>query len=399
MFCRNCGKEIPNNERVCPFCGEGKKMPAWIKLLLLAGLVFILSVTIFLFAGEAALDVVESQIQSLRQNQMTEAYYKYTSPKFQEATSLEAFKEFMKPLMPFITQGTNSASETRLENNIKLVKETFTMLDQQKIAIEYQLLKKEDEWKIENMKLVTAEGEERTHIQNEPVTPIIEQLKTIKDKKIEEAYNNFSSSTFKSVTSLEAFKGFLKRFPVFENYTSYDILNLKKMDEIATVLVLLHEGPLSTQIAYTLDVENHLWKIQGIEIVPEGAEAKKSASFNSDELIQIIQGQLEAIKKGDYKAAYNNFTTKSFRTATSYEEFEKFLKANPVFTQNQSSNFTKLTFNDNVAVFSGKLRSKTGEERQVEVFLALENGKWKILEIHIFEKNAPEQSQSSSVGG
>lgn len=397
MFCKYCGTKLEDKNSVCPNCKKPdstKKiwLPFWTKVTLFVfGIVFIL-IGILLIYSNYAEGVVENQLQAIRNGKLTEAYYEYTSKKFQEATSLENFKEFVKSLQPFIEKSPLSKEETPLDNGTKRVRQIFAAQDNSRLILDFILVKEDDDWKILNMKL-EPEVEEQNLTENEPVSPIVKLLELLKKNQLKQAYQEETSAQFKAATSLKELNDFLKSFPIFSSYTSYDILDLKKKGKIAQTIVLFHDGHQKIYALFSLSVEGNLWKIHGIEIAKGGNEAPEA--FSSEDLINVIQSQLSAIKAGDLKKAYDKFTSKSFREVTPFEAFEKFIKAYPIFSNYKDSNFYKLTFNNNIAVFSGELTSEKNEKREVEFYLDHEEGEWKILQIHISEKRATEKNHAS----
>lgn len=399
MFCKHCGSFINEGEKNCPNCKapleplhQGKAgFPLWLKVLLLI-LIPLLLIAGFFYFSENATETVEGQLKAIRSGQLTEAYYEYTSKEFQKATSLDSFKEFVKSLQPFIEKEAASSDETSLNNETKRVREIFLAQDNTKLTIDFLLIKEDEEWKIQNIRLSSTEDEEPNLTENESVTPIVNLLENFKKQQVDLAYRDYTSPEFQKATSLKELKEFLKNFPVFEKYTSYDILDLHKKGNLAQAVVLFHDGQKKTYTLFSLSVDGKIWKIHGIEIAKkEGDEIPES--FSSEDLIHVIQGQLDAIKAGDLKRAYEKFTSQSFREVTSFEAFERFVKSYPVFSENRTSNFHKLSFNNNIAVFSGELADQK-ETREVEFYLDREDGEWKVIQIHILEKGALDKNSS-----
>lgn len=407
MFCKFCGSEINDKDSACPSCGKiensdphkapaHKKLPLWIKLLfLIAGLGIVIT-SISVVANDNAEEVVSEQLKSIRSNQLTQAYYGYTSKEFQATTTLEQFKEFLRPLLPFMTEGKATSNESELGEGIKLVRETFTLPNKKVLTIDYHLLKEEDLWKIINIKLVTADYNESGVVESQSINPVIEMLEGLKSGHQDQVYQDLLSKEFKATISQKAFQELIKSLPLFETYSSYDILSLTPSKQAMQVVAFLRKGDQNATVNFTMSAEDQLWKIGGIIISGVNSEPKSAPFFNSEDLMNVASNQLEAIKKNEIEKAYKDFTTLSFREATPLSDFQKFINTYKVFSQNKSAYFYKLSFNNNIAILNAELSSTSGEKREVEYYLAREDNAWKILQIHILEKGHESLTNHSS---
>lgn len=161
MFCTHCGTKIESGMTACPHCGEPvhfpakkSKFPLWLRLLL--GLVLIGFVAaFFLFFTETdPAKTVENQLNALGQNQLTEAYYEFTSSEFQHATSLEKFKEYIQanPLLTKIKS--YKILEVKEEGDVATLKAALTTDTNENFVVEYILTRDAEGWKIYGLKLI-----------------------------------------------------------------------------------------------------------------------------------------------------------------------------------------------------------------------------------------------------
>jgi len=100
-------------------------------------------------------------------------------------------------------------------------------------------------------------------------------------------------------------------------------------------------------------------------------------------LIEPIDRQLNALKRGDLQAAYSEVST-GFRDAMPFEKFAAFVKSYPALSRNASHNFTsRSTDTDGAGEVKGTLTDDRGGVMPVQYKLVKENGAWKILTIHV----------------
>jgi len=125
---------------------------------------------------------------------------------------------------------------------------------------------------------------------------------------------------------------------------------------------------------------------------PANKQLAEEPTFNSEDLLKVITAQLNDIREQKTPHAYEAYTSKTFREATSGEAFDKFIHENAAFSKNASANFLRLVFNNNIGTFKGTLTTRDGVIYPVEYDLILEDGQWKILHIQIYN---PEKNPSS----
>lgn len=108
----------------------------------------------------------------------------------------------------------------------------------------------------------------------------------------------------------------------------------------------------------------------------------------TESLIDVIDNQLKALRKSEIRKAYDDYTSKEFQAFTSFEQFEEFLKAYPIFIHNQSSHFAKRSIHKNRVTLVGNLTSTDHVKFPVEYKLIKEDGKWKIFSIHLLSASS-----------
>lgn len=365
-------------------------MPIWLKILIVVGVVGTVLTGIAAYFTESSNNVVQGQIEAIQKNRLTEAYYGFTSSEFKKSTSLEQFKEFIKPLLPILS--TSAAfSEYPLDNDNKVIRVTFDNNDHP-VILDYRLIRQEGKWKIFNIRFL---GEERDNLPtpaiNEPDSPVRNFLDLLKLKKVDDAYEMTTSKQFKETISLKIFQDFIESIEIFSDFASYEILPTVWEKQFALVQTLIHKNSHLSHVQFLILVEDNEWKIRGIEILSSDAlnafDEKKS-----EELLKPIRLFFNEIKKGDYRKAYENATAENFQQVTTFEEFTDFLKSSPFLEKNAKINFYKIAFDNNIAIVSSEISEETTQIHNVQFFLTQEKGGWKIVHIKILDDSPNTQN-------
>ena len=228
---------------------------------------------------------------------------------------------------------------------------------------------------------------------------VTNQLKAIKTDKIPEAYFDYTSKGFQETTSLKQFHEFIKTYPEIAHSRSIRFIDRKAYDDTGDLQAMLTtDQGNEIPIQYRLVKEGEKWKILSIKLEAKSKKAfspiKHQETFDSKPLIEVIEKQVEKIRQNNLSNAYQNYTSKDFQKSTSLEDFEAFVKSQPSLSENNKVEMGNLSFDNNVATFSGVLTTKNGTRYPAEYSLIQEDGVWKILHIQM---KAPEVQKDSSV--
>jgi TolA-binding protein len=309
MFCSHCGAQVDASYKYCPACGSSisaatmtfsppsedstettvstsetqivkkKPMPFWFKLVALLAVLALIGVTAGILFTESWVDVVDHQLEALRQQDIAKAYYAYTSKDFQSATSLDQFRNFVEAYPVFLNNQSAHFTQRSIDRNIGTLKGNLTSNDHVNTPIEYKLIKEDDKWKILSIRLLKPEN-----IQNakeaDRAEDLIEvakaQLKNIQDQKLTEAYQNYSSKEFKEATSEEAFREFIKRYPILSDYHIVSFHKPTIRNGVGTLSVILQSEQIAAYVKYYLIYEDQKWKIWSMRILsPSESQEKK----------------------------------------------------------------------------------------------------------------------------
>lgn len=421
MFCQNCGAELDPSLPFCSKCGNQiqkspeahppetaypvvkKRIPIWFKLL--ASVVVLLAI----FAGfivaftDDLVVIAQGQLTALHTNQLTEAYYKYTSKDFQEATSLEAFRNFIKEYPIFSSYTSATFEPEKIENDIGVLKGTLTEQNGTKIPVEFRLTKDDNEWKVASISMQESDQTSglKPASQEEAgglLAPVKEQLKDLHSNNVQKAYDS-TSPEFRKITPLPAFQDFIRSFSIVTHYSSVDFKEPLIGKNIGKVVVEFHQDKETQFLEYTLGREEGSWKIFGMQILspPENASNPQTqnspGNFKVENLVHVVQGQLNALKSKNFNEAYSQYSSSSFQSAHSLQKFEEMVNQNPILTNNQSSKFNRLTIQNGIATLSGTITSPDNLIYPAEYTLVQDGDSWKIDK---FQINPPAEHEQEN---
>lgn len=407
MFCVNCGYSLKVNYRFCPCCGhqrEEQNLPGLPKAKLgisrfkLLGFILVLGAIILSwnpFSSQDLTKIVKEHLAAIQSNQISEAYYSYVSREFQIGTPLESFREFIKSNPIFSNTNTLHLEQQELKNGAVILKGTLASLDS-KTPIEYQLVKENDRWRIQNILIAEAdpknteteaekEAEEELSEQEEGIlliAPIDAQLRALRDKDVNRAYYESVSENFRKATSIQDFTKFIENYPIFFTHKNIDLAVQNRQDDRADVTVILDPNKEPVTVDYQMIKEDGKWKVWNIRVispVPSGIAALLS---DVDSLIQPVKEQLEALSENDLRNAYDDYTSEEFKQITSFEVFRQFLDDFPAIIDHDKVEFNNPEIEKGTGTVVAEFTNKDGITA-IQYTLGIEKEQWKIWRIEL----------------
>lgn len=343
MLCPQCHAEVAADHKYCPSCGlkleptaiplsenvkkdedstppppqfvKKKRMPIWFKIAAFLAVLALIGVTAGILFTETIVNVVDNQLKALREQNIPKAY-SYTSKDFQEATSLDQFRNFVEAYPVLLDNQSAHFTQRSIENNIGTLRGNLTSRNRVNIPIEYKLIKDEGKWKILSIRFINPANIQLTK-EGDHAKDLIEvakiQLKEIQDKKILEAYQQYSSQEFKDATSEEAFQEYIKRHSIFNHYHVVSFHNPTIRNGVGTLSVILQSDQFAAYLKYYFIFENHAWKIWSMRIMSPSEEEERLNPFSYTPFLDkpmslgLISLSDQVDKEGQIKNSANIF--------------------------------------------------------------------------------------------
>lgn len=218
------------------------------------------------------------------------------------------------------------------------------------------------------------------------VSPIDRQLRALRDKNYDEAYQ-VTSPEFQAATSFDAFKGFVERHPILTTHREIVIKSTAVHDSSAEVLVELNPTKEATTIKYILTKNDGQWRIWNMSFFqlysPEVAKLIKDPLS----LRVIVENTLQALKGDDVVRVYTSYMSNEFKKTTSLDMFRSFLQQYPLLEQYESAQFQAPNIKDTTGQLQVDLKSKT-ETTSVLFSLGIEDEEWKIFGVQVLSSTA-----------
>lgn len=226
--------------------------------------------------------------------------------------------------------------------------------------------------------------------------PAREQLETIKEGKIPEAYYEFTSKQFQAATSLEQFRQFVKSHGIIADYKDI-VFGEPVIDDKRGLLIgkLTPEKGQPVEIKFFLYRQEDEWKIDSFQIMDEANHIVDSATQDPKDkaaILSSIETQLQDFKKGDVDDAYSN-VSEGFKKATSLQQFQEFIKQYEILKNYRNYNVIDQQQEGDKAAVKLELVDKD-IKIPIEYYLVKENNNWKIwsLQVLLPAENMPAPS-------
>lgn len=107
--------------------------------------------------------------------------------------------------------------------------------------------------------------------------------------------------------------------------------------------------------------------------------------FYSEDVRQVVEGQLGKLRENRITQAYYDYSAKTFQETTSLPDFRKFIARYPAISDNKKFLLDSQSVDNGQAVVTGLLISNDLQEMKVEYQLIKEDEDWKVLSISLQE--------------
>lgn len=237
---------------------------------IMAALLLAMFFIYYVFSSDQDQDevVVRDHLQAIKDNRLTEAYYRYTSKDFQSTLTLADFKKFLLK-----APGLMQLDKVEVISKDPLGKvQAHLKSDQEELKVDFTMQKQDNEWKVHKIEVMNK-GDLPEFDSSIFKEPIKHHIKALREKNLEKAYLVYTASAFRESTSLSDFKAFVKDFAVFSEKGKVDFKRLSFNNNIGTYEILMtSRGGVVYELKYDLISENGIWKILQIQITETAEE-------------------------------------------------------------------------------------------------------------------------------
>lgn len=229
------------------------------------------------------------------------------------------------------------------------------------------------------------------------VDVIDNQLEALRKQDITKAYS-YTSKDFQATTTLDQFRNFVEAYPVFLNNQSAHFSQRSIENNIGTLkgnLTSLDHS--NTPIEYKLIKEEGKWKILTIRLLkPRKIQNAKQAD-HAEDLIEIAKMQLKDIQDQKISEAYQNYSSKEFKDATSEEAFKEFLNRYPILKYHHVVSFHNPVIRSGIGTLSVILQSDQ-IAAYVKYYFIYEDQNWKIWTMRILSPSEGLEERKKELG-
>ncbi len=107
-------------------------------------------------------------------------------------------------------------------------------------------------------------------------------------------------------------------------------------------------------------------------------EPQRPSYNDAQNILEVIENQLNAIQKHDYKSAYENYTSEPLRGRISFDQFVDYVNSYSVINHNKNALFGNPEFTQHQAIMRGTLTATDGTVYKAEYHLIKEGNQWKV---------------------
>jgi len=356
----------------------------------------------YLYLDQPSLEkVAEEQLKALERNDVTKAYFLYTSRGYQRQHRLEEFRDLIASYPALSKPLSSSFYGETIDGGRGALAANLTAGNGEVTPVLYTFVKEGKFWKIDTLEPVEKEQKKTDNYQRiaavqdpealkpsaelrvELIEPVNRHLQALKKGETAEAYYEYLAKDFKRSTSMESFQKFIETYP---ELTDHHLAKFgeagKESDGHASLEVSLITQDGEYPLHYTLKEEGDEWKIWALEMEPQKDLKEEAPSDVFQTIHEMIKSQLDLIKQGNVGQAYNRYVSDEFRKATDLDEFETFVKNYPELKSYKEIKFDKEEEDKGLVMQKLFLVTDNGKS-EVNYWLVKTGNEWKIWGINI----------------
>lgn len=216
---------------------------------------------------------------------------------------------------------------------------------------------------------------------NESFEVVGNQLKALRNHQVSKAYYEYTSKEFQKTTSLPQFREFLSIYPVLHNNVSYRLEGSSVEDRRAQVSGILVSSEMEEMRAdWGLVKEGEHWKVVSLRLTELPNEDEEDTVTRN--MIDFATEQLQALREQNFIDAYYGFVSKDFQKETSFEQFESFVKENPILFNYRTIGSEDGRVENDRGYVTLNLENEKGTYA-LNYILSRELGEWKVYSLRV----------------
>lgn len=331
---------------------------------------------------QALVHMIQNHLNTLKQEDIYNAYHRFTSKQFKATTSLPEFEQFVENYPELKLHQTSKFGKSSIKDGLRTIPLTL-FSENGESSLDLWLIKEGTEWKLWGMDVTkSASFPPLDASEKEKLAELIsEHLGAIQSRDFSKAYYAFASKEFEETTSLDKFKAFLENYPIFFSFNKMEVKDgIREGDLSVLRITLMGENEKESTIDYRLVQEGPKWKLWGLQVLTSST-ASSTPNFHREKLIQVVQNQINAIREQDLSKAYYAFSSPQFQITTTRDSFGSFISGYPELKENSKLEVDDIQLKKGIATVLAKLSSKDGGRKTFEWRLVQEKDRWKILSV------------------
>lgn len=227
--------------------------------------------------------------------------------------------------------------------------------------------------------------------------PIDQQLRYLRQKDVQHAYDQTTSTDFKKATTPEEFAKFVKGYPILFTHTDISVQTQAIGNNEANIIVTLNPDKEAVPVNYLLRKESGNWKVWSMNVTSPYSSTVSELLQNPNSMRTVVEAQLQALRANDILKAYYDHTSQEFQHSTSLDDFRKFVSIYPSITQYDAIQFKDPVISKTTGHLELNIQSKLGDIN-LDYTLGFENDEWKIWGIQVL-KSTPQTVLTQAIEG
>lgn len=338
--------------------------------------------------------VVSDQLSKLKEKQLSEAYYEYSSEAFQRKVPLLKFKEIVGENRLFYDQQSFRVVSKTVRGNIAKIIVALHSDGREEARVHYSLLRDNGEWKISTMHLVDASNPDPAVATLETLQEQVEdQLAYLQNQDLASAYYDFFATEFRNETPFEQFCEYVQSYPILTEFDQIDVVGHEFDGDDAHIDFRLLSDFDEFFLRYRFKKENGAWRVWNLQLTLSPEESERAIAEHPEALEPPVRYFLDALSTYRFDDAYHS-TSREFQDVTSFNTFRDFVQQHPVLQQRDLTDIKTGVIENGVGKMVVNLHDTQGL-MSLEFKLGYEVGQWRIWGLEV--SGEPEKEEEGVI--